>query len=419
MKNSIGIEKNCWDPEISSDALLKIISFIISPFLGFLFSIKRLNTKSSFIVFFLFSVFFGLNMETSIGKDDFHRGDAAQYRYKFEMYKSMSSGDVSDVFAAFRSFDDGNNRDIYVPIMSFIASRLSDNYHVFFAILAMVFAFFSLKSLRFFTSELEGKNSLCILILVYLFAMTNSIFNINGCRFWTAAWIAVYSMLQVYKNGNERYYILAAITPIIHASYWFFLGILLIAFFMRRATRFWRIFFFASFVLSSVSMQLVVDLSSYLPSSLQFLVERYTGEVELKTNLYQVIRRIFGLASTVLTAYMMYLLMKHDKEIKNNPKTNNLFPLLLVWMSICYFVMPIPSLGGRYIVLGFPILAYVWLVTFEKHGKYRNVLLLYPVANLMFIYELICCYIDYSVPMSFYYTSPIYQLYKYIILGVI
>lgn len=408
-----------WQNELSSDIFVKSILFLISPLLGFMMAIRRINTKSSFIVFFLFAVFFGLNFETSVGRDEINNGDASVYRWRFEILKDMSQGDVSDVFSAFMSFDDAQNRDIYVPLVAFLTSLISYNYHVFFAILAMVFAFFSLRTLRFFTSELEGRNNLYVLILLYLFAITNSIFNINGCRFWTAAWVAVYSLFQIFRNGNKRYYILAAITPMIHASYWFFLSVLLIAFFLQKATRFWKIFFFASFILSSVSMQLVVDLSSYLPSSLQFLVERYTGEVELKTNLYQVIRRIFGLASTVLTVYMMYLLMKHEKEIKNNPKTNNLYPFLLVWMSICYFVMPIPSLGGRYIVLGSPILAYVWLVTFEKHCKYRNVLLLYPIANLMFIYELICCYIDYSVPMSFYYTSPIYQFYKYIIQGVI
>lgn len=408
-----------WQSELSSDIFAKSILFLISPLLGFMMAIRRINTKSSFIVLFLFAVFFGLNFETTVGRDETNNSDASVYRWRFEILKDMSQGDVSDVFSAFMSFDDAQNRDVYVPLVAFLATRISNNYHVFFAILAMVFAFFSLRTLRFFTSELEGRINLYVLILLYLFAITNSIFNINGCRFWTAAWVAVYSLFQIYRNGNKRYYFLAAITPMIHASYWFFLSVLLIALFLQKATRFWKIFFFASFILSSVSMQLVVDLSSYLPSSLQFLVERYTGEVELKTNLYQVIRRIFSFASTVLTVYMMYLLMKHEKEIKNNPKTNNLYPFLLVWMSICYFVMPIPSLGGRYVVLGFPILAYVWLMTFEKHGKYRNVLLLYPVANLMFIYELVCCYLEYSVPMSFYYTSPIYQFYKYIIIGVI
>lgn len=419
MKNSIGIEKNCWDPEISSDAFLKIISFIVSPFLGFLLSIRRINTKSSFIVFFLFAVFFGLNLETSIGKDETHKGDAAQYRLKFEYYKSMSSGDVSDVFVSFRTFNDERNRDIYVPIMSFLSSRISGSYHVFFALLAVVFSYFMLKTLKFITDDIPDRKAFSIYILLYIYAMTNSIFNINGCRFWTAAWIAVYCIFQIYRNNNKRYFILAAVTPLIHASYWFFLGILAIAHFFGKARHFWKIFFFLSFILSTLSMQLVVDISDYLPPSLQFLVERYTSEErEVKTNLYQVLSRAFTFAFMVWLTYVMYLFMKHEKFILNKPKISQLYPVLLVLMSICNFAMAVPSLGGRYMVLGYPLVAYIWYHAFERNRLYRNVIQLYPLVSMMGIYELLYCYLN-AIPLSFYYTSPLYQFYKYIILGVI
>ena len=42
------------------DVASKLILFILSPFLGFIYSLKRVNTKSSFIIFFLFSLCFGM-----------------------------------------------------------------------------------------------------------------------------------------------------------------------------------------------------------------------------------------------------------------------------------------------------------------------------------------------------------------------
>lgn len=409
-----------WQREISDDVSVKILGFLVSPLLGFLLALKRINTKSSFVIFFLFSVFFGLCFETSVGKDENNKGDAAQYRYKFEYYSALSRGDISDVVTAFTTFGDEKSRDIYVPVMSFVTSQISSDYHIFFALIACVFSFIMLKSLKFFTDELPERKNLSIFFLLYLFALTNSIFNINGCRYWTAAWVAVYSMFQIYLNGNRRFFLLAAITPMIHASYWFFLGILAIAYLLRKNVYLWKVLFFASFVLSSISMELLVDASDYLPPALQFLVERYTeGEHEVKTNLYQVLHRIFDFAGMTVRVYMVYLLMAHEKRVMSNPQTQMLYPLMLVWMSICQFVMPIPSLGGRYIVLSFPLLAYVWYIIFEKQAKYRNVLVIYLCTNMMAIYELLMCYIKYSVPMSFYYTSPIYQFYKYIILGVI
>ena len=408
-----------WEIEQSSDVVLKVVTFLLTPFLGFLVALRRINTKSSFVIFFLFSVFFGLNFNTSSGRDETHTGDASQYRMFFEYDKNMTSGELRDIFNVYSSFQDEMTRDLYVPLMSFLTAKISDSYHVFFALLACVFAFFMLKSFKFISVELP-RNNIYILIILYLFALSNSIFNINGCRFWTSAWVAVYSMFQIFRNGNKRYFLLAAITPMIHASYWFFLFVLLIAYFFGKGLHFWKIVFFLSFILSSLSTQILVDLSDYLPASLQFLVDRYTdNDIEVKSNLYQIIHRIFDFARTVVLAYMMFLFMKHEKNIMNNPKINRLYPLLLVWMTICNFVMPIPSLGKRFIVLGYPILAYIWYIIFEKNQKYRRVLLIYPFAGLMGIYELIMCYLHFSVPLSFYYTSPLYQIYKYIILGVI
>ena len=411
---------NRWSQEQSSDVLAKVFCFIISPLLGLLVAIRRINTKSSFVIFFLFAVFFGLSFTTVSGRDDENKGDATQYRMRFEYMSDMTQNDLRDVFFVFQSFQDERNRDIYVPIMTYLTSRITNNYHVFFALLACVFAYFSLRSFKFFSEELPGRKNIYVFILLYIFVFSNSIFNINGCRFWTAAWIAVYSIFQIFKNGNKRYYLLAAITPLVHASYWFFLGILIIAQLFGKRIKFWKIAFFLSFIFSSLSMQLVVDLSDYLPSSLQFLVDRYTeGEHELKTNLYQVISRLFGLGQTIVLTCIMYLFMKNERRIMNNPKTTTLYSFLLVWMTICNFVMPIPSLGGRYIVLGMPLIAYIWYLNFESCLKYRETLVFYIAVSLLPIYELIVCYLQLSVPISFYVTSPLYQFYKYIILGVV
>ena len=252
-----------------------------------------------------------------------------------------------------------------------------------------------------------------------MFAVTNSIFNINGARFNTASWVAVYSMFQIYLNEKKKYIFLAAITPMIHASFWVFLGILLIHYFLGQKIRFWKIAFFLSFLLSSLSMQLVGNVGNHLPDSLQFLVNRYLeNERTVQNNLYQVIRRGFAYGSSVLITYMIYLFMKNERIILNNTKTKGLYPLLLVWMTIVNFLMPVPSLGGRYLMLAYPFIAYIWYITFEKVSRYRKVLQWYPLVSLMFVYELAASYLEGSVPVSFYFTSPLYQLYKYAILGV-
>jgi hypothetical protein len=49
-----------WQKENNHDKTIKIILFVFFPFLSFFYSLKRLNTKSSFVVFYLFAILFGM-----------------------------------------------------------------------------------------------------------------------------------------------------------------------------------------------------------------------------------------------------------------------------------------------------------------------------------------------------------------------
>lgn len=147
------MKRNLFQLEINRDIAKKVFLFLISPFLGFLVALKRMNTRSSFTVFFLFAVFFGMCFTTSVGKDELNRGDAAAYRYRFEQYRYFNAADISDVFQGFTSMQDSKTRDIYVPLMSFAVAKVSENYHVFFAFLAMVMSVFMLLSFKFLVGE--------------------------------------------------------------------------------------------------------------------------------------------------------------------------------------------------------------------------------------------------------------------------
>lgn len=401
--------KGKWWPEEDRDLGWKMLSFCVSPFLGFLYSLRRMNTKSSYVVFFLFAVLFGLGFETSIGKDDENRGDAAVYRYFFEL--GSDKVQYVDFVNEYVTFENSKARDIYVSTMVYLVTRISRNYHLFFGALAIVFAFFMLKSLKFLTEEEEFKSSFLCLLITFLFIFRNGIFNINGCRFWTASWVAIYSVFQIFRNDDKRYIFLCALTPLIHQSYWFFLSVLLIAFLSKRFVGFWKVMFFVSFIASSIAVEIISDVSEYLPPALQFLVERYSGEIELKTNLYQILHRIFTTSFRLYIGVIFILFINNEKNILGNPKTNNLYQFLLVYMSIINFVIQIPSLGSRYFILSFPIIAYLWLVSFGNEHKYRRVIYLLPFVSLFNIYERLHVYLN-AVDFSFYISSPLYQVFK-------
>lgn len=405
-----------WQKEKIQDLTLKVILFLISPFIAFLYSLKRIKTRSSYAVFFLASIFFGMAFTVASGRSDSSIGyDGEAYRQKFDFYQFVSSWEFFEGLKKFLTFDDGK-KDYYFDTVAFYVSRITDNYHVMFMVFAMVFAYFALKSFKFLTSEDKFNASLSSFILAYFF-MSNQIFNINGMRFWTAAWIATYCIFQIYRNGNNKYFLLALTTPFFHGSYWIFIGVLLIARFFRRFENIWTYFFFISFFISSFSVEIIQLIQPYLPTFLSRSVDSYTNfeYIELRQSWsgFGFIPLIFSKIKLAYLGVMVFLFYKHSSEIKKNPKTKDLYLFLLVWVSIFNFLMFVPSLGGRFIVLSYPIMAYIWLVSF-KGVRYNLFLIFFPLA---FFWEVFTQALRYKnvTSLDFYISSPFYLIYKYLL----
>lgn len=117
-----------WQKENDTDKAIKVILFIISPFIAFLYSLRTIKTKSSYTVFFLFCVFFGLSFSVSLGKSEENRADGASYREKFELYKYVSDSEFYKRFNEYLSFEEGA-KDYYFDTVAFYVSRVTDNYH--------------------------------------------------------------------------------------------------------------------------------------------------------------------------------------------------------------------------------------------------------------------------------------------------
>jgi len=404
-----------WLKESNHDKANKVILFLISPFLAFVYSLKRIKTKSSYVVFFLFSIFFGIAFTVQSGKRGDVTIDGASYREKFGIYKFISHREFTENFKDFLTFR-ARNKDYYFDTVAFFVSRVTDNYHVMFMVFATVFAFFSLKTFKFLTSEDNFDASLSCYILAYLF-MINQIFNINGMRFWTAAWIAVYAIFQIFKNNNKKYFLLALTTPFFHGAYWIYLVVIIIAYFFKKYSKLWILLFFISFLVSNISIDLIYSLTDKLPLFLADMALSYTNPeyVELRraSLASSQFAKIFDFLIRFYLNFMVYLFIRNSKTINNNPKTQNLFSFLLVWMTFVNFTMPVPSLGGRFMTLSYPLIAYIWLVNF-KGKKYTKILYAMPFVFL-FSFYIQLQYYNMVLDPVFYISNPFYLIYKYLL----
>lgn len=405
---------NRWLAETKRDVELKIILFIISPFFAALYSFKRANTRSSYLVFFLSSIFFGMAFTVGEGKDITGNGlDGQAYRERFVSAQYISYYEYQEGLAGFLKFDDGQ-KDYYFETITFYLSRFTDNYHVMFMAFAIIFAYFSLKSFKFLTSEEKYNFSSISLILSYFF-LYNQIFNINGVRFWTAAWIAIYCIFQIYRNKNLFYLLLALITPFFHGAYWIFVAILFLSLLFRRFEKVWVILFFVSFFASTIAVELIQNYNNILPDFLSKLAISYTSDEKLNNEWsgFGWLPILFKNLVKFYLSIIVLVFIKNSKEIKLNEKIKDLYLFLIMWMTIFNFLMLVPSLGNRFIQLSYPIIAYIWLISF-KGEKYKKIILILPLIFFWDIYKMATYYIQ-VLDFGFYFSNPIYLIYKYIL----
>ena len=363
----------------------------------------------------MFSVCFGLSFTVDSGKSELIKLDGASYRERFEAYRNVGSQEYYSGLKEFFSFDEGA-KDYYFDTVAFYVSRITGNYHVMFMIFAAIFAFFSLKSFKFLTSEDNFNTTLASFILAYLF-MINQIFNINGVRFWTAAWIAVYAVFQIFKNGNKKYFFLTLITPFFHGSYWIFIGVLLLAYFFKRYEKLWTVLFIISFFVSNISVEMARGIIDALPPFLGKMALSYTDQeyIEMRNAAgtgFWWVNELFRYLVMIYINVTVFLFINNRIQITSNPKTKNLFAFLLVWMTFANFTMPIPSLGARFVQLSYPLIAYIWLVNF-KDVKYQLYLYLIPFVFLYNIYRQ-GVYYNTVLDPYFYISSPIFLVLKYL-----
>src|SRR5690625_2842533 len=165
---------------------------------------------------------------------------------------------------------------------------------------------------------------------------------------WTAAWIGVYALFQIFRNGRKGYFLLIFLTPFFHGSFWIFIAVVLLAYFLKGFDRIWSILFFISFFVGNLSLEILRDISDQLPIFAQRMIASYTDpdyitfRQQSGSGFYWV-ERLMGIVVRIYMNYMVYLFIRNSMSIKANTKSRDLYLFLLVFMTFVNFTMPVPS----------------------------------------------------------------------------
>ncbi len=239
-------------------------------------------------------------------------------------------------------------------------------------------------------------------------------------RFWTAAWVAVYSAFRIFRNHDRRYFLLALATPFFHRAYWIFIIITIISYILRNRNRVLIFLFFISFIVSRNSVSFFQKLSNSLPPIWSQAVLNYANEeyIQLRNQPgsgFYWLGNVFRYLEEYYIYLLIFLLIINANKISKDDRTSNIFCFLLVLMTFVNISMPIPSLGGRFLTLAYPIVAYIWLVHF-KGRKYTQILYMMPFVFSFSILYLVAKEYPKVTDIWLYCANPFYLLYRYLFL---
>lgn len=374
---------------IKANPGVKLVTFLICPFISLLIYMGDIKSKSTIALFAGFFILFGLSFVPV-------NEDADSYRYAevfntFSLDPEQNYKHALDVYFGDTGMEQREYKDIYVYTMYYLASKIGGrNIHVLFLLFALVFTFFAVKSFMFIIRNENFKNTLPMYILAFLFLYSNNIFNINGVRFWTASWMAVYFTLKVMIDKKYIYLLGIAALPLVHASmvlYWAFFSIA----FLFRFTGIPLLskIFLISFFFGEIGLQLIDVIYDRLPPVFQMLVHNYTetewgqsrmdGSHDSDLPLYA---KVFNELPRIYEFILLYLASRKGHLMKNR----GILGFTLAYFSCVNICSIIPSMA-RYFIVGYPLIIYIWVSNFEILKCYTKFLYLMPLAYCYSVFQ--------------------------------
>jgi len=361
----------------------KFLLLLLNPFLAYVVSFFTLKEKSSIRVLFLFFVLFGFSLVVKLSNPE----DCSRYLGEYLQFCSNPKENFRIVWQDyFGNPDQRTVKDIYQYILFYICARiLPGNYHLVWGINSIVFAYFYTKSLAYITRLDNYHKTWPLLILTLVFMFSNPIYNSSSIRFFTASWIAVYATLKIVVDKKIVYFVLLALTPLVHSTFMIYVAFVIISIIIKQiGMPLLTVIFILSFVFSTLALNFVVDFKDILPPIIQRQIWSY---VESDTAL----TRILGVEFDALPLYAkVFTRLPHYFEtllliiliIKNkvfNNESNRVLKYLIAYFSLVNFISIIPSCA-RFYTCAIPFIVFLWIANYRHLLNYNKLLLFAPLV---------------------------------------
>lgn len=376
-----------------------IILSCLWPFAGLFSALKNWRKPWAMNVFWVVCAFMGaIQIYHPAGTILGDGRDAGRYVLELqEMHRSVNSlAEVS------RHFYDGDTNDVFRSILQYLVSRFTENGHVFFFVLAIIYGFFYSRNIWYILNRINDQRIKWLWVMVAAFFLVCPIWNINGVRMWTALHVFVYGAMPYLLEGKKKGLIWSAASILIHHSFIF--PIVLLALFVvlgrRTSSKGWVttlffIFYIITLTIKSLDLgALNAALQVYLPNFYSDRIDGYVNEDTLARNLEGLAQNSWHVAffneihywiNQVLVVFT-YLIFK-----RNGSRLSGLLPLFCFSLLIYGFsnvLASVPS-GGRYITISQMFMVATFLLTYKYWAYDKSLSRFMPIIMKVFAFSLI------------------------------
>jgi len=214
---------------------------------------------------------FYVNMESGVDSIFYING-------LIEMYNSdITFGSLSKLF-----YQEGERHyDLFAPIVTFLVSRVTDDYRVFMAVVGLVFGFFYSRVIYFFIDRFRNETSFMEWYLLAALAFSLDMGTaINGVRMYVAMFVFLYGALPYLESKQNKHLAWAAASVLFHFSFFIPVGLLFAERFVTKLHSFVYVFFLTSFIAAEIDIGVLRTFVQSLPLGVSARVGGYLYEFD-------------------------------------------------------------------------------------------------------------------------------------------
>lgn len=382
---------------------VKLLCFLLCPFMAFLFSLRDLASKSSYTIFFLFGVVFCWHMDsTGLGQYDDYIGISE----RFIQNNETSLQYIIEQLKLYITFSEYAPKEIYELILMWSVHQFTDNPHFYFAAASIPFLYFLLRSLSFITRNGNFKLNTYTFLILVLFVLPRDIITVQNPRYSTAVWMYIYAILGYYSSPKLKikYILLIFLTPLIHAGFWFNVSIFIIGLIACNHIRKCYIAFLCSipFAIPSFSILSEIDIG-FLPGSISQAISSHINHESIYNKLagtgksgffwigdsFIVLRQLAYIGAAIIIARTI---IRHEHRFENNC----LPAFLLVFYTASNLIQSLPVISERSFFVVRILCAYAWYIY------------VYPKMNHYLLVFITAC--SWEIFNRYLYTGALYRV---------